>query len=136
MFANSAGILVVDDMKTMRKIVSKSLKTMGFEKITEAEDGQKAWALLNDPPFPIELIISDWNMPNSSGLDFLKRVRADDRFKSLPFMLLTAENEAEQVKEAVTAGVSNYMVKPFTPVTLGEKLKAMWAKHNPTSAAA
>lgn len=129
MYENSTGILVVDDMKTMRKIVSKSLKSMGFEKITEAEDGQKAWALLNDPPFPVELIISDWNMPNASGLDFLKRVRANDKFKHLPFMLLTAENEAEQVKEAVQAGVSNYMVKPFTPATLGEKLKAMYDKH-------
>ena len=136
MFANSTGILVVDDMKTMRKIVSKSLRSMGFEKITEAEDGQKAWVLLNEPPFPIELVISDWNMPNSSGLDFLKRVRASEQFKTLPFMLLTAENEAEQVKEAVVAGVSNYMVKPFTPATLGEKLKAVWAKHNPGAAAA
>jgi two-component system chemotaxis response regulator CheY len=136
MFANSTGILVVDDMKTMRKIVSKSLRSMGFKKITEAEDGQKAWVLLNDPPFPIELVISDWNMPNSSGLDFLKRVRADDRFKNLPFMLLTAENEAEQVKEAAIAGVSNYMVKPFTPATLGEKLKAVYAKHNQAAVAA
>jgi len=135
MYATSTGILVVDDMKTMRKIVSKSLKTMGFEKITEAEDGQKAWALLNDPPFPVQLIISDWNMPNCSGIELLKKVRNDDRFKELPFMLLTAENEAEQVKEAVQAGVSNYMVKPFTPVTLGEKLKAMYAKHAGPAAA-
>ncbi|MEO0336741.1 MAG: response regulator [Pseudomonadota bacterium] len=136
MFASSTGILVVDDMKTMRKIVTKSLKNMGFEKITEAEDGQKAWALLNDPPFPVELVISDWNMPNSTGLDFLKRVRADSRYKDLPFMLLTAENEAAQVKEAVTAGVSNYMVKPFTPATLEEKLKAVHAKHAGSSQAA
>lgn len=130
MFESGTGFLVVDDMKTMRKLVSRALKSIGYENMTEAEDGQKAWLMLNDPPFPIEVIISDWNMPNCSGLDFLKRVRSDSRFGSIPFMLLTAENEASQVQQALAAGVSNYMVKPFTPPALKEKLDSMFKKQN------
>ena len=122
MFDLAIKILVVDDMTTMRKLVKKSLSTIGFTKMEEAEDGQKAWAKLNEHP-DIGLIVSDWNMPNCTGLDFLKRVRSDSRFKTLPFVLLTAEGEASQVKEALVAGVDNYVLKPFTFESLKEKLE-------------
>ena len=115
-------VLVVDDMKTMRKIVIKSLKTVGFKNFVEAEDGQKAWEQLNAAENNVGLIISDWNMPNCSGLDFLKRVRADSRVKTLPFIMLTAESEGEQVVEAVKAGVDNYIIKPFSVDVLKQKL--------------
>ncbi len=127
MFNLSTKVLVADDMATMRKLVKKSLSTMGFTVFEEAEDGQKAWAKLNEHP-DIGLIISDWNMPNCTGLDFLKRVRSDTRFKTLPFVLLTAEGEASQIKEAIVAGVDNYVLKPFTLESLKEKLEHVHKK--------
>jgi two-component system, chemotaxis family, chemotaxis protein CheY len=127
MFNLAIKVLVVDDMMTMRKIVKKTLSTIGFTTIEEAEDGQKAWSKLNEQP-DIGLIISDWNMPNCTGLDFLKRVRSDKRFRDLPFLLLTAEGEASQVKEAMVAGVDNYVLKPFTLESLKEKLEQVHKK--------
>ena len=127
MFNSSIKILVVDDMTTMRKLVKKSLEGMGFTQFEEAEDGQKAWAKLNEFP-EIGLIVSDWNMPNCTGLNFLKMVRADGKFKHLPFILLTAEGEVAQVKEALAAGVDNYVLKPFTPQSLKEKLEITYHK--------
>lgn len=115
-------ILVVDDMTTMRKLVIKACKDMGFTDITEAADGAKAWELCLSANPAFDLVISDWNMPNCTGLDFLKRVRADGRLKGTPFMLLTAESEASQVSEAVKAGVNNYVVKPFTNDGLRQKV--------------
>lgn len=127
MFALDTQILVVDDMLTMRKLVGKVCKDIGFTNITEASDGQKAWEALVTQP-TIGLIISDWNMPNMSGVDFLRKVRGDARFAKLPFLLVTAEAEQSQIIEAVKAGVSNYVVKPFTPETLREKLEAIHKK--------
>jgi two-component system, chemotaxis family, chemotaxis protein CheY len=124
MFDTKTRVLVVDDMMTMRKIVMKACKEIGFESITEAPDGQKAWEVINaSEGGPFGLVISDWNMPNCSGLDLLKRVRADGRYKTTPFVLLTAESEAEQVKSALAAGVDNYIIKPFTPDILRTKLE-------------
>jgi two-component system, chemotaxis family, chemotaxis protein CheY len=127
MFNASTKILVVDDMMTMRKLVKKSLEGMGFTQFAEAEDGQKAWTKLNEMP-EIGLIISDWNMPNCTGLNFLKMVRSDAKFKNLPFILLTAEGEVSQVKEALAAGVDSYVLKPFTPASLKEKLELTYQK--------
>ena len=121
MFSPSTKILIVDDMKTMRRLVRKACEGLGFSVIDEAEDGQKAWEKVQAEG-NFELILSDWNMPNCTGLDFLKRVRADSRFKSLPFILLTAEAEAQQISEAIAAGVTQYIIKPFTADTLQEKL--------------
>lgn len=123
MFDSTTRVLVVDDMLTMRKIVSKSLKEIGFTDIVEAADGQKAWDALQSAEKAFGLVVSDWNMPNCSGLDLLKRVRADGRFKHMPFVLLTAESESHQVMEAVKAGVDSYIVKPFTPENLRVKLE-------------
>jgi len=127
-FGPATKVLIVDDMRTMRKLVQKSCKDLGMADFKEASDGVEAWEILNDPNNKIELIISDWNMPNCSGLDLLKRVRADGRLKHLPFVLLTAESEASQVAEALKAGVDNYIVKPFTTANLGQKLAQVHKK--------
>lgn len=123
MFNLETRVLVVDDMMTMRKIVAKACKEIGFTNITEAADGQKAWEAMQSAEPPIGLVISDWNMPNCTGIDLLKRVRADGRYKDVPFVLLTAESEGHQVAEAVKAGVDNYIVKPFTAELLKQKLE-------------
>lgn len=114
-------ILVVDDFPTMRRIVKTLLKQNGFNNFTEAEDGQEAYKILQQHG-DFEMIVSDWNMPNMTGLEFLKTVRADAKFKHLPFLMVTAEAEKENIIEAVKAGVSNYIVKPFTGQALKEKL--------------
>lgn len=119
-------ILVVDDFATMRQIVKKSLIALGYNNISEAVDGQDALAKLEKDQFGF--IISDWNMPNMMGIDFLKAVRAHERFKSIPFLMVTAEAKRENVIAAAQAGVSQYIVKPFTVDSLQEKMTAIFAK--------
>lgn len=114
-------ILIVDDFPTMRRIVKTLMRQNGFENFIEADDGAKAYEILKQDP-TIEFIVSDWNMPNMTGIEFLKTVRADSKFKHLPFLMVTAEAEKENIIEAVKSGVSNYVVKPFTAQTLGEKM--------------
>jgi two-component system chemotaxis response regulator CheY len=128
MFDLKARVLVVDDMQSMRKLVMSICKEIGFTDVAEAADGEKAWAIINTAPQPIQLVISDWNMPHLTGLDLLKRVRADKRYANTPFLLVTAESEAAQVKEAVLAGVDNYIVKPFNAQTLTDKLEVVHKK--------
>ncbi len=129
MFDPKTRVLVVDDMSTMRKIVIKILKDLGFTDFTEAADGTLAWEAINNAPAPIGLIISDWNMPNCTGLDLLKRVRMDQKHKKLPFILVTAEAETSQVAEALKAGVDQYVVKPFTKEALQSKLESVHKKY-------
>lgn len=114
-------ILIVDDFESMRRIVKGTLKSIGFSNFIEAGDG--AIALKKLEKQKIDLIISDWIMPNMNGLDFLKAVRASDKFKNIPFIMVTAEGQKGNVLEAINAGVNNYIVKPFTPETLSAKLK-------------
>ncbi len=114
-------ILVVDDFPTMRRIVRTLMKQNGFNNFTEAEDGEQALRLLKTEG-DYEMVVSDWNMPNMTGLELLKAVRADAKLKHLPFLMVTAEAEKENIIEAVKAGVSNYIVKPFTGQALKEKL--------------
>jgi len=128
MFDPKTRILIVDDMMTMRKLVAKSCKEIGFTDLTEANDGSQAWAKVGEASPPFGLIISDWNMPNASGLDLLKRVRADSRFGKTPFILVTAEAEQHQIVEAAKAGVSNYVIKPFTTDSLREKIEQVHKK--------
>ncbi len=123
MFDLATRILVIDDMMTMRKLVMKACREIGFTDLTEANDGTQGWEAINAAKPPFGLIISDWNMPNCSGLDLLKRVRSDSRFKPLPFILVTAESEQTQIMEAARSGVSNYLVKPFTTEALKEKIE-------------
>lgn len=120
-FDANIKVLVVDDFATMRRIVKGVLKQLGFNKIVEAEDGRAALEELKKDS--IGLIVSDWNMPKMTGLDLLKAVKKDDSLKEIPFIMVTAEGQRENVIEAVKAGVSNYVVKPFTPEIFGEKLE-------------
>ena len=128
MFPAETKVLIVDDMLMMRKLVQKSCKDLGFSDFLLANDGDEAWKVLNENSDSIGLVISDWNMPNLTGLAFLKKVRADEKLKQVPFVLLTAESEAAQVAEAIQAGVDNYIVKPFNLNTLKEKLEQTYKK--------
>jgi len=119
--------LVVDDFSTMRRIVKNILKQLGYTNIDEAEDGVVALAKVRDGG--VEFVVSDWNMPNMSGIEFLKEVRANAATKDLPFRMVTAEAEKENIMQAVGAGVSNYIVKPFTAETLREKIDKVLEKH-------
>jgi len=113
--------LVVDDFATMRRIVRNLLKELGFVNVDEAEDGNAALQKLRASKF--DFVVTDWNMPNMTGLELLKTVRADPQFKHLPFLMVTAEAEKENIIEAVKSGVSNYIVKPFNAETLKEKIE-------------
>jgi len=112
--------MVVDDFATMRRIVRKILKDLQFQEIIEAENGAEAFRLLKTNK--VDLIVSDWNMPTMNGLELLKQVRADERLKDIPFLMVTAEGQKENIIGAIQAGVSNYVVKPFSAAVLAEKL--------------
>ncbi len=117
-------ILVVDDFATMRRIIKNILKQLGYTKIDEADDGATALPMLKSQHY--DLIISDWNMPQMSGLELLKSVRSDEELKDTPFLMVTAEAQKENIIEAVKAKVSNYIIKPFTADTLAEKLEKIF----------
>lgn len=123
----SSKVLVVDDFATMRKVIRNLLKQIGFENIAEAEDGEMALKELKSQN--ISFIISDWNMPNMTGLDLLKAVRADSDLCNTPFLMVTAEALQDNVVQAVKAGVDNYIVKPFTAEVLNEKISEIIAKY-------
>ena len=112
--------LVVDDFSTMRRIVRNLLKELGFTNVDEAEDGVNALAKLHGGGF--DFVVSDWNMPNMTGIDLLRAIRADGDLKRLPVLMVTAEAKKENIIEAAKAGASGYVVKPFTAATLDEKL--------------
>jgi two-component system chemotaxis response regulator CheY len=124
MLDTNAKILVVDDFSTMRRIVRNALKSLNYNNIEEAEDGASALQKLRADHF--DLIVCDWNMPGMTGIELLRAVRADATLKATPFLMVTAEAKRENIVEAIQAGVSNYIVKPFTPTTFGEKLHAMF----------
>ncbi|TSA46852.1 MAG: response regulator [Deltaproteobacteria bacterium] len=123
---NHIKILLVDDFATMRKVIRNLLKLGGYENIVEAEDGVVALKILKSQK--IDFVVSDWNMPNMTGLELLKAVRADEDLKSTPFMMVTAEALQDNVIAAVKAGVSNYIVKPFTADTLNDKITKILEK--------
>lgn len=112
--------LVVDDYSTMRRIIKNLLHDLGYANVTEADDGNTALPLLQNGSF--DFLITDWNMPGMAGLDLLKAVRANEKLKKLPVLMLTAEAKREQIVEAAQAGVSGYVIKPFTAQTLKEKI--------------
>ena len=117
----NTSVLIVDDYKTMLRIIRNLLKQLDFENVEEATDGTEALAKLRAGNFG--LVISDWNMAPMTGLDLLKEVRADTRLKTTPFIMITAESKTENVAAAKQAGVSNYIVKPFNAETLREKIE-------------
>jgi len=114
------NFLVVDDFSTMRRIVKNLLHELGYASVSEADDGTTALPLLKGGNF--DFLITDWNMPGMPGLDLLKQVRADERLCKLPVLMLTAEAKREQIVEAAQAGVSGYVIKPFTAATLKDKI--------------
>ncbi len=134
MFPLETRILIADDMPTIRELVKNHLKNLGYKNVIEASDGEAAMNIVitnTTIGTPIGLVISDWNMPKMTGLEFLKQMRASTDWASLPFILLTSESERDQVTEAILAGVSQYLVKPFAAKSFEEKLRGVWAKHNP-----
>jgi two-component system, chemotaxis family, chemotaxis protein CheY len=118
--------LVVDDFSTMRRIVRNLLKELGFTNVDEAEDGVIALSKLKSGGF--EFVVSDWNMPNMTGIELLRAIRADPSLKHLPVMMVTAEAKKENIIEAAQAGANGYVVKPFTAATLEEKLNKIFEK--------
>lgn len=120
--------LVVDDFSTMRRIVRNLLKELGFVYVQEAEDGVQALAKLRADTF--DFVVSDWNMPNMTGIELLRAIRADAKLKHLPVLMVTAEAKRENIIEAAQAGASGYVVKPFTAATLDEKLKKVFLTMN------
>ena len=123
--SSTMKILVVDDFSTMRRLVKNLLHELGYTDVTEADDGNSALPLLKKGAF--EFLITDWNMPGMAGLDLLKAVRADAKLAKLPVLMLTAEAKREQIIEAAQAGVSGYVIKPFTAATLKEKIDKILA---------
>jgi two-component system chemotaxis response regulator CheY len=112
--------LVVDDFSTMRRIVKNLLNDLGYANVAEADDGQSALPMLKAGGF--DFLVTDWNMPGMPGLDLLKAVRADPQLAKMPVLMLTAEAKREQIIEAAQAGVNGYVIKPFTAITLKEKI--------------
>ncbi len=119
-------ILIVDDFSTMRRIIKNLLRDLGFNNTAEADDGKTALPMLKVGDF--QFLITDWNMPGMQGIDLLKAVRADDKLKTLPVMMVTAEQKREQIVAAAEAGVNGYIVKPFTAATLKEKIDKVFAR--------
>lgn len=118
-------VLVVDDFSTMRRIVKNILRQLGFNNVVEADDGSTAWEVLNKDK--IDFIISDWNMPTMTGIELLRKVRASEQFGNLPFLMVTAEAQQENIIEAAQARVSNYIVKPFTAETMKQKIDKIFS---------
>ncbi len=119
-------ILIVDDFSTMRRIIKNLLRDLGFTNTQEADDGNSALPLLKASDF--DFLITDWNMPGMTGIELLKAVRADDKLKSLPVLMVTAEAKREQIIEAAQAGVNGYVVKPFTAQALKEKIEKIFER--------
>ena len=124
--------LVVDDFSTMRRIVRNLLKELGFTNVEEAEDGVIALQKLKATEF--DFVVTDWNMPNMTGIELLRAIRAEAALKTLPVLMITAEAKKENIIEAAQAGASGYIVKPFTAGTLGEKLTKIFEKMNQKAA--
>ena len=117
-------ILVVDDSSTMRRIIKNTLQRLGYEDILEAEHGVQAWEILDNTQ-NVQVLITDWNMPEMNGLELVKKVRSDERYKDIPIIMVTTEGGKAEVITALKAGVNNYIVKPFTPQVLKEKLEVV-----------
>jgi len=116
--------LIVDDMATMRRIIRSILNQLGYQNIDEAEDGKVALQKLKQQKY--DFVITDWNMPNMTGIELVQAIRKDPELKHLPVLMVTAEAKKENVIMALKAGVNNYIVKPFTPATLKQKLEQVW----------
>lgn len=121
-------ILIVDDFSTMRRIIKNLLRDLGFTNTAEADDGATALPMLQSGNF--DFLVTDWNMPIMNGLDLLREVRADDKLKHLPVLMVTAEAKRDQIITAAQAGVNGYVVKPFTADTLKDKIEKIFERVN------
>lgn len=119
-------ILIVDDFSTMRRIIKNLLRDLGFTNTSEADDGQTALPMLQNGNF--DFLVTDWNMPGMTGIELLRVVRADDRLKDMPILMVTAEAKRDQIVEAAQAGVNGYVVKPFTAAVLKEKIEKIFER--------
>lgn len=119
-------ILIVDDFSTMRRIIKNLLRDLGFTNTAEADDGNSALPMLQNGQF--DFLITDWNMPGMTGMELLQAVRADDRLRSLPVLMVTAEAKRDQIIAAAQAGVNGYVVKPFTAAALQEKIEKIFER--------
>ena len=117
-------ILVVDDSSTMRRIIKNTLNRLGYTELFEGENGVQAWEVLQQTP-DIGVLVTDWNMPEMNGLELVKKVRAEQKYVDMPIIMVTTEGGKAEVITALKAGVNNYIVKPFTPQVLKEKLEAV-----------
>ena len=129
--ATDMRFLVIDDMAVMRKIIVKQLETFGYKSVETAENGKEALQKVLDSVkngIPFQFIISDWNMPEMSGLELLKALKANKDVANIPFLMVTAEGEKDQIMAAISAGVTNYVVKPFSPQTFKEKIDLILKK--------
>ena len=128
----SLRVLIIDDMPAMRSLLQGMLQDMGFKNIDEAEDGEDAWHLLQqstDSDFAsdtYDLIVSDWHLSGMSGADLLRAVRSTENLRTLPFIMITAQSDSESISEAISAGVSAYLVKPFVSAHLEEKIRDVY----------
>jgi two-component system chemotaxis response regulator CheY len=120
-------VLIVDDQQPMRRTIADIMRSLGFSKLAYAEDGLMAWEKLNREDFG--LVLLDWSMPRMSGIELLKKIRkSEEKFADIPVLMITAEADQAHVVEAIQSGVTNYIVKPFTPATLDKKLREILAK--------
>ena len=117
--------LVVDDSPTMRRIVNNTLKGLGYSNVVEAEDGKEALAKLFADP--VDFIITDWNMPNMNGLEFVHEVKKDDKLSSIPILMVTTRGNKQDILDAMQAKVNSYVIKPFTPPVIKEKIETIMA---------
>jgi two-component system chemotaxis response regulator CheY len=117
--------MVVDDSSTMRRIIKNTLNRLGYKDLLEAADGAEAWELMQQHKDEVGVLITDWNMPNMNGLELVKKVRSQPEFEDIPIIMVTTEGGKAEVITALKAGVNNYIVKPFTPQVLKEKLEAV-----------
>jgi two-component system, chemotaxis family, chemotaxis protein CheY len=124
-------ILIVDDFSTMRRIIKNLLRDLGFNNTAEADDGATALPILQSGSF--DFLVTDWNMPGMTGIDLLKAVRADAKLAKLPVLMVTAEQKRDQIIEAAQAGVNGYIVKPFTAITLKEKIDKIFERLEATA---
>jgi two-component system, chemotaxis family, chemotaxis protein CheY len=115
--------LVVDDSPTMRRIVINALKTFGYDEFLEASDGIEAMEVLHGNP--IDFVVTDWNMPNMSGLELTQNIRSSPNFANIPILMVTTRGLKQDIVDALKARVNNYVVKPFTPQVLKEKIDAI-----------
>lgn len=119
-------ILVVDDFSTMRRIIKNLLRDLGFQNVSEADDGTTALPMLQNGEY--DFVVTDWNMPGMQGIDLLRAIRSDEQLSHIPVLMVTAEAKREQIIEAAQAGVNGYIVKPFTAATLKEKLDKVFER--------